>query len=172
MTFEILNWTPISGEYEEKHFGQTDVHPLWIKFFPSNSLCWIGSFARGGTGFENEKICDIKDSTLIAILTDGKFYIIDRDSKELLCNPEPDYFHDFEIIPENNLILLAAYFGIYIFKNFDLIKVIRPDFIDGVRFNKKANDKLYGDIYEPGDNWYPFELDLNNLKLKWRNFEY
>jgi hypothetical protein len=172
MTFEVLKWTPISGEFEEKHFGKTDVHPLWIKFYSISSYCWIGSFASGDIGLENEKIIDINNTSETAVLTKGKFYVINNDSKELIMETEGGYYTDFEIVVENNLIVLATYWGISIFKNYKLIKEINPEFIDGVRFTKRTGDLLKGEIYEPGDDWYEFELNLQSLKLKWLNFEY
>jgi hypothetical protein len=172
MTFEVLKWTPISGEFEEKHFGITDVHPLWIKFYSTNSYCWIGSFASGNIGLDNEKIIDILNTSETAVLTNGKFYLINRESKELIFTPEGGYYTDFEIIAENNLIVLATFWGIYIVKGLNIIKEILPDFIDGVRFTIKTGDFLYGDIYKPGNDWYEFELNLKSLKLKWLNYEY
>jgi hypothetical protein len=31
---------------------------------------------------------------------------------------------------------------------------------------------LIGEIYEPGDEWIKFELDILTLKLKWQQYEY
>jgi hypothetical protein len=172
MNYEVLKWTPISGDSEEKHFGVTDTNPLWIKFNSNDSESWIGSFASGDIGLVNEKIVEIEKTQKIGILINGAFYIIDRDSKDLILHPENGFFTDFEIIPEQNLIFLATDWGIYIFKDNKQIKEIRPDFIDGVRFTNRINDLLIGEIYEPGDEWIKFELDISTLKLKWQQYEY
>ena len=71
-----------------------------------------------------------------------------------------------------NLIFLAADWGIYILKDNKQTKEIRPDFIDGIRFTKKIDNKLIGEIYEPGDKWIEFELDTQTLKMKWQKYEY
>ena len=131
MNLEILKWTPVSGEFEEKHFGVTDPNPMWIKFCPTDSANWTGSFASGEIGLINEKIVEIDKTSKIGILTNGAFYLIHKDSKDLLLNPRNGYFTDFEILLEENLVFLATNWGIYIFKDNTLIKEIRPDFIDG-----------------------------------------
>jgi len=172
MNYEILKWTPISGDFEEKHFGMTDPKPLWIKFNTIDSECWIGSFANGEIGLVNEKIVEIEKTAKIGILYNGAFYLIDKESKDLIFHPEQGWCVDFEIDPYQNLIFLATNWGIYILKNNELIKEIRPDFIDGVRFNNMINNVLIGEIYEPGYDWIKFELDIPSLKLKWQQFEY
>ena len=160
MNYEVLKWTPISGDFEEKHFGVTDTNPLWIKFNPIDSESWIGSFANGNIGLVNEKIIEIEKTPKIGILTNGAFYLIDKESKDLILHPENGFFTDFEIIPDQNLIFLATDWGIYILKDNKQIKEIRPDFIDGVRFSNKINNLLIGEIYEPGDEWIKFELGI------------
>ena len=172
MKDEVLKLTPISGDFEEKHFGVTDTNPLWIKFNPNDSESWIGSFASGDIGLVNEKIVEIEKTSEIGILINGAFYLIDKESKGLILHPEFGFFNDFEIIPKQNLIFLATFWGIYIFKDNKQIKEIRPGFIDGVRFTNRINDSLMGEIYEPGDKWIKFELDIPTLKLKWQQYEY
>jgi len=172
MNYEILKWTPISGDFDEKHFGETDANPLWIKFYPNDSDCWIGSFASGDIGLVNEKIMEIDKSSKIGILTNGAFFLIDKDSRDLILHPENGFFTDFEIFPDQDLIFLATFWGIYILKNNKQIKEIRPDSIDGIRFTKKTDNKLLGEIYEPGDDWLEFELDTQSLKMKWQKYEY
>ena len=56
----------------EKHFGETDPNPLWIKFFSIDSECWIGSFASGDIGLVNN-IEEVKSETegLVKALNHG-----------------------------------------------------------------------------------------------------
>ncbi len=167
MNYEILKWTPISGIFEEKHFGETDPNPLWIKFFSIDSECWIGSFASGDIGLVNNKIIEIDKSSKIGILTNGAFYLIDKDTRNLILHPKHGFFTDFEILSNQDLIFLATCTGIYILKNNKLIKEIQPNFIDGIRFTNKAENKLLGEIWEPGlDEWIKFEIDIQTLKMK------
>ena len=44
MHIEKLRKPPLSGEYDEKYFGNIVVNPLWIKFHPDEDDCWVGSF--------------------------------------------------------------------------------------------------------------------------------
>jgi hypothetical protein len=172
MNFELLKATPVSGDFDEKHFGDTDTNPLWIKFYPIDSDCWIGSFASGDIGLINQKIVEIDKTSAIGVLTNGAFYLIDKDSKDLIFHPKNGFFTDVEIILDSNLIFLATDWGIYVIKDNVQIKEIRPDFIDGIRFTKRIDNLLIGEIYEPGDEWIKFELDILSLKLKWQQYEY
>ncbi|MCD4696229.1 MAG: hypothetical protein K8S16_08290 [Bacteroidales bacterium] len=173
--FEILETIPISGEINERHFGQTDSNPLWIKFSSINSDNWIGSFSSGTIGLKNRKISEIEKTSKIGLLTNGAFYLFDKESGDLIFYPEQGHFIDFEIIPELDLIILATNWGINIIKGKKRLKEIRPDFIDGVRFMEKYENSLIGEIFEPsesGDNWSKFELDLKTLELNWGKYKY
>ncbi len=172
---EILKTSPISGELRERHFGKTDSSPLWIKFNSINSDNWIGSFASGTIGLRNRKINEIEKTSKIGLLTNGAFYLIDKDSQDLLFHLEEGHFIDFEIIPEFDLIILATNWGINIIKGKKQIKEIRPDFIDGVRFKEKNDSSLFGEICEPsenGDYWTEFKIDLQTLKLNWGKYKF
>lgn len=172
MNYEIVRWTPISGEVDEKHFGVTDTNPLWIKFNPLDAKSWIGSFAGGKTGVISRKIIEIDKTPFVGILTNGAFYLIDRNTKDLIVHPDVGYYIDVAIFPDPDLVVLATYSGITILKNKEMIKEIRPDFIDGIRFTAESNEVLKGDISEPGNGWTAFELDIRTLKLTWKGFEY
>ncbi|MBT6836899.1 MAG: hypothetical protein HOA61_12715 [Bacteroidetes bacterium] len=175
MNYEVLKHTPISGDFEEKHFGKIGTNPRWIKFNPIDSDCWIGSFASGDIGLINEKIDEINKTSKIGLLINGAFYLIDKDSRDLILHPENGFFIDFEILLDQNLIFLATYCGIYVFKDNKQIREIRPDFIDGIRFTKKIDNLLIGKICEPSNNggeWSEFELNLHTLKIKWGKYEY
>jgi hypothetical protein len=172
MNYVVLKRVPISGDYHEKHFGDADADPLWIEFNAIGPESWIGSFASGDIGLINEKIVEIETSSKIGILTNGAFYLIDIVSRDLILHPKNGIFIDFEIIPDQNLIFLATCSGIYVFRDNKPIKEIRPDFIDGIRFTKKTDILLIGEIYEPGDKWIEFEINTQNLKMKWQKYEY
>lgn len=152
VNFKILESNPISGNFDEKHFGETDTNPLWIRFSSDDSSDWAGSFASGNTGIGNSKIIEIENTSKVGILTNGAFYLINRSLRELIFKPDQGYFTDFDLIPGTELLILAANWGIYIFKDKEIIKEIRPDFIDGVRFIKSNENLLTGEICEPTEN--------------------
>ncbi|WP_434341120.1 hypothetical protein [Motilimonas cestriensis] len=47
MEAEILNRAPISGQYEEHNFSVSG-NTLWVKFFDSEYLEWVGVFSQSG----------------------------------------------------------------------------------------------------------------------------
>jgi hypothetical protein len=171
MDFKKFDRPPLSGDFEERHFGRADPNPLWIKISVSDFEEWAGSFANGDIGFINEKIAGIDDSR-IGILINGAFYVVDIKTKELLLTPKPDIYNDFEITPDENLLIVAAYCGLFIFENLELVKNIMPDAIDGIRFIGREGDILKGEIYDPGIDWSEFELNLKTLIMKWGMYEY
>jgi hypothetical protein len=172
MKHKVLDNIPISGELAEIHFGETDPDSLWIKFCPDDSENWLGSFANGSLAFTNRKILEISKLSKFAVLNNGAFYLIDLYSKEILMHPEETYYCDFEFIAENDHLILATFWAIFVFKANLLIKVIKPDSIDGIKFVKRIDTTLIGEISDPGDNKSEFELDLISLKLKWGKYEY
>jgi len=107
-SFEILDRTPISGKIAEIHFGKTDSNPLWIKFNSIKFDNWIGSFAGGTIELRNRKICEIEKTSKIGLLTNGAFYIIDKESKDLIYHSGQGHYTDFEIVPELDKIIYAC----------------------------------------------------------------
>ncbi len=175
INFKILESNPISGKFDEKHFGETDTNPLWIRFNSNDSSDWVGSFASGNIGLSNIKIIEIDNTSKVGILTNGAFYLINRSLKELIFKPDQGYFTDFYLVPDTELLILATNWGIHIFKDKEIIKEIRPDFVDGVKFIKRKENLLTGEICEPtenGDDWSEFELNIQTLKLKWKKYDY
>jgi len=172
MKYEVLNQTPVSGEYSEKHFGISSPDSLWIKFFPDDSENWVGSFANGKLGFVNRRIQDLSSFSKFGILNNGAFYLIDPNNKEILKIDDESYYSDFEIIPEKDLIFLASFWAIFVFKGNDMIKKISPDFIDGIVFTKRIDDQIFGEISDPDNEKSEFVLDIITLKLRWGKFEY
>lgn len=172
MKYEVLNQFPVSGEYYETHFGKYTSDSLWIKFLPDDSENWIGSFANGKLGFVNRKIQDRSSFSKFGILNNGAFYLIDPHTKEILKIDDESYYSDFEIVPEMDLLFLASFWAIFVFKGNDMIKKISPDFIDGIVFIKRINDQIFGEISDAGNEKSDFVLDINSLKLKWGKFEY
>jgi len=173
--FKILESNPISGKFDEKHFGNTDTNPLWIRFNFRDSSDWVGSFASGGIGLINRKIIEMKNTSKVGVLTNGAFYLINVSLGELIFKPDQGYFTDFDLIPETELLILATNWGLYIFKDKEIIKEIRPDSIDGVRFKKRNENLLTGEICEPsknGNNWSEFVFNIQTLKLNWKKYEY
>lgn len=172
MHFEKLEKTPISGEYSAIHFRKSTQNSVWIKFKPDDSLDWLGSFEKGEFKLENEKFLELHTKPQISILTEGAFYVIDYMSRELIFHPDDNFYIDFQFDSEERKIFLATFFGIYIFKDNELIKKIRPEFIDGIRFNGLKNGIILGDICEPGLEWTSFEIDTETLILKWGKYEF
>jgi len=172
MSYEVLKRTPISGYFEERHFGATNSNPLWIKFNLNGIDCWIGSFAGGDLGIVNQKIFETDKIAKTGILTNGAFYLIDKDSKDLIFHPENGVFVDFQIIHDKNFIFLATNGWIFIIQDNKCIKELCPEFIDGIRFSKMIDNLLLGEIYEPGLEWTDFEIDLQTLKTKWKEYEF
>jgi hypothetical protein len=172
MKYEVLKRPPLSGEFYEIHFGKTSSDSIWIKFSPTDSEDWVGSFANGKLGFINRKILDFDPHSKFAVLNNGAFYMIDPITRELLKSDDESYYCDFEIIPEMDLLFLASFWAIFIYKGNDKIKVIKPDFIDGISFTNKNNSQIIGEISDPGNEKSEFVLDINTLKLKWGDFEF
>lgn len=156
MSAEILDQTPISGEYPEKHFGQTFNSRLWVKFMDNNFQEWVGCFPRPYHTFD--KVLTDNANETAFVVAGGQGYLVDITTKDLL--------HELDDIPALESIihttnpeyfLIGACYCIYIFDNKKLIKRFDPDFtVDGIFFTGQKDQKAIGHLYS-----YQFQQDLN-----------
>jgi hypothetical protein len=170
MNYEVLETTPLSGGSEERHFGGTDVKPLWIRFHPDASEDWLGSFACGNLGLVNLKIAIIANTPKVAILHNGAFYLIDSETRDLLCKPDTSYYNDFMAEPSGNQVFLASYCGVTVVRGVTATRIPSPGLIDGIRLHRIENGLLLGEYYVPTEDigWDEFEIDTSTLAADWK----
>lgn len=165
MSASILEFTPQSGDYPEKHFGQTFNSRLWIKFTDNNQQEWVGCFSKQYP--TADKVVTSADNETAFVLAGGRGYLIDIKTRELL--------HSLEDLPtieslihttEPEYFILGACYLVYIFDTRNFIKEIDPVLtVDGIYFTDQQGKKAIGHLYsyEYDQNYnVGFEFDLEN----------
>jgi hypothetical protein len=156
MSAEILNQTPTSGDFPEKHFGHTFNSRLWVKFMDNNFQEWVGCFPRPYQTFD--KVLTDNANETAFIVAGGKGYLIDISTKELVNEIEDIPVLESVIHTTNpEYFLVGACYCIYIIDNRKLIKRYDPVFtVDGIYFTEQKDQKAIGHLYS-----YQFQQDLN-----------
>ena len=157
MSVEILKQIPISGNFPEKHFGQTFNSQLWVKFTDNNFQEWVGCFPRPCYPTFNKVLTDNANETAF-IVAGGQCYLIDITTKELLHKTDELPIFESAIHTTNPEYFLAgAYSCIYIFSDRKFIKCYEPNFlVNGIYFTEQKGQKAIGDLHS-----YEFHQDLN-----------
>jgi hypothetical protein len=165
MSALILDRTPRSGDYSEKHFGRTFNSKLWIKFTDNNEEEWVGCFSKQYP--TADKVVTSSNNESAFILAGGNGYLIDIQTRELLHliddlptieslihTTDPEYF------------ILGACYCIYLFDTRKFIKQIDPGFtVDGIFFTDQRGKKAIGHLYAPAysqNSNVSFEFSLEN----------
>lgn len=164
MNVTKLTNPPASGLFDETHFGKTDTQSLWLKIDDSNGYSFIFSFGSRDIKLENSIVQMHGDN--LNVLYNGTFYSIDTLSKSLILSPDNDYYVDFIYNQDNSILCLGTFWGVEIFKGQQLIKDLRPEFIDGIKFVSATSNIIHGQLYNVGEDWQEFTIDLDTLWLE------
>jgi hypothetical protein len=156
MSAEILNNTPLSGEFPERHFGENYNSGLWIRFTDNNYEDWVGCFSRPYQTFDKVLTNSTNETAFVVAGEQG--YLIDISSKELLHAMENIHVLESVIHTINpEYFLIGASYCIYIFDSKGLVKRYEPEFtVDGIYFTEQIGQKAIGHLYS-----YQFQTDLN-----------
>jgi len=163
MKAEILTQIPVSGDFQEIHFGKTFKSQLWIKFIDNNFQEWVGCFARSYQTWD--KVLTDEANETAFIVAGGQCYLIDISTKELLHHLNEDSVIESVIQTTNPKRFLVSICNcIYIFDNKKLIKHYKPPFIvDGIYFTAQKEQKAIGHLYSyenEKDFFIGFSFDL------------
>jgi hypothetical protein len=169
MSAEILTIPPISGKFQERHFGEHFHAPVWVQFTDNNSEDWVGCFSRPFEGGLCQALTN-ESNTRAFVIAGGEGYLIDIDTKELITNLEDQPFIESAIHTTNpDYFIAGATYCIYVLNDSGLLKQIKPDsIIDGIYFKNQVEKKAIGEL-ATADNHYErnvdFEFDLTTFEL-------
>ena len=169
MSGEILETTPLSGEYPEFHFGEHFAHKLWVQFEDKNFQKWNGCFPSESQQALN-KILVNKSNDTAFVISGGAGFLIDINKKSLLFQTKEHTLIESAILTENpNYFIAGTFYSIYVFDNETLVKEIRPEIIvDGI-YLKCQKDKMAIGELATAENQYKenlnFTLDLETFEL-------
>ena len=161
MNIEILTTTPISGQFDELHFGENFIDSLWVDFNISDEKHWVGCFSKEyETGLnkvlyqENNKTC--------CIIAGGKCYLINFETKYLIFETE-EYPIIQSLVESSNpdYYFLGNFYSVYILNEKGLIKEIEPNImVDGIYLEFQEGSKIIGKV-DSAENQYEKPLNIS-----------
>ena len=159
MSAEILDITPTSGSYSERHFGDHFNYRLWVKF-DNTTEEWVGCFSRPNNVGLDKVLID-KENLTAFVVAGGQGYLVDIVNKVLLVELEEQPLIESAIITTNpNYFIAGTFYSIYILNNKQLVKEVRPDLIiDGIYFSEQQDNEALGKI-ATAENQYERNLDF------------
>lgn len=169
MIIEKLLTAPTAGQFEQIKFGQNSSEDLWLKLTDNYGNIWVASFASGTNGLEKYNKIELSGN-ILALINDGEFYLINTKEKKQIFKPLSNYYIDFIINPSRQILCLASFTRIEIYKDLKHLKTISPESIDGIIFNGITDNEVVGQICDAGGEWYDFKLDLNELVIYWQGY--
>lgn len=169
MNIEILTQIPISGKYEEVHFGDNFNQSLWIEFNISKTNYWVGCFSKLYENGLNKVLYDVNEKTC-CVIAGGKGYLINIETKNIIF--ETDEYPLIESLVQSispNYYFLGNYYSVYVLNKQGLIKEIKPDFmVDGIYVESQLEGKIIGKV-DSAENQYekplPISIDLDSLEF-------
>ena len=167
MTAEFV-FRPISGLYQEKHFGDIDSEPLWVKFTKSNLDEWIGSFDQGWSGYKTT-ILLLNQNESVFVICGGKGYLIDINNQTLLNNFQINSITTAIVNPNENEVYYSD--GTQLKKidsKCEMFTILNEYFYDELEFIEIKNNILYAKYwyYQKGTEPFFFELNLSTKEIK------
>ena len=159
---------PVSGQFQEKHFGQVTPYSIWVLFTDKDYQQWVGSFAQGWEGFAT-LIVNLDEQEKALIVAGGDGYLIDVLQKELLNEDEllgiKTAIADAErkkIISSDGLNLRGIDFD-------GKVSILYDDhYFDDVELLEIREGKLYARYwhYQSSSKPFTFEMDLVTREVK------
>ena len=161
--FAEFIYRPISGEYQEIHFGDTASDCAWVKFTTSTAEEWVGSFQRGWIA--NSRFIKLLGKHERAfIVVDGSAYLIDVATHQLVNN--------IEITDVRTAIVDEEQLKVYYSNGYDLRSIdmngdkacllFEYNEFEEIELLRINDDKLYATYhhYQSGNNKYELVIDL------------
>lgn len=160
MNIQILTITPISGQFDEFHFGENFIDSLWVDFDISEDNHWIGCFSKE---YENglNKVLYQENNKTCCVIAGGKCYLLNFETKNLIFETEeypiiqslvesinPDYY------------FLGNFYSVFILSEKGLVKEIEPNImVDGIFLEYQEENKIIGKI-DSAENQYEKPLEI------------
>ena len=161
MKIEILTTTPISGKFEEVHFGENFNQSLWINFNISEENHWVGCFSGEYENGINKVLYNENDNSC-CVIAGGKCYLLNYKNKNLIY--ETDEYPIIQSLAQTfnpDYYFLGNFYSVFILNRNGLIKEIEPNImVDGIYLENQEGSKLIGKV-DSAENQYEKPLNIS-----------
>jgi hypothetical protein len=159
---------PISGQFQEKHFGQVTPYSIWVLFTDKGYQHWVGSFAQGWEGFPT-LIFNLDEQEKALIVAGGDGYLINVLQKELLNEDELSGIKTAITDAERQRIIFSDGLNLHCIDFDGKVSILYDDhYFDDVELLEIRDGKLYARYwhYQSGNKPFSFEMDLVTREVK------
>jgi hypothetical protein len=166
MTAEFIN-RPLSGEYEERHFGETSSNSSWVIFIDDECKEWVGSFAKNWE-MNSNSILKLGERELVFIVACGQGYLIDAGMKAQINKDEIKGITSAICDHDTKKIYFSNSYDLKVLDEFGNIDVFYDRyFFDDIELIEIRENKLYARYwnYQASKIPYRFEIDLDSKKI-------
>ena len=161
-------YSPISGQYPEKHFGNITPNCLWVKFVDKDEQEWVGSFKQSWVE-QGKFIINLTKKRIAFIVACGQTFLIDINTGEQI--------NKTEISNTKTAIMDEQEENIYYSSGFDLryMDIRGNDFMlfdnycfDDIKLVEIKDNKLYATYlsYQTSNEPFHFEIDVVTKEVK------
>ncbi|KQM75234.1 hypothetical protein ASE74_20660 [Pedobacter sp. Leaf216] len=166
--FAEFIYRPPSGEYQEKHFGDTASDCSWVKFTTDVGDEWVGSFQNGW--LDNSRIIKLLDRHEKAfIVANGAAYLINTTTRQLVNSTE---ISDVKTVLVDNDQYNTYYSNGYDLRFIDIhgseTCLFEYNGFDDVQLTNIKDNKLYATYfhYQDSNKQFHIELDLITKQVR------
>lgn len=161
MNIEILTIAPISGQFEEVHFGENFIESLWIDFNISEENHWVGCFSKEYESGINKVLYNDNEKSC-CVIAGGKCYLLNFENKNLIF--ETDEYPIIQSLVQTfnpDYYFLGNFYSVYILNKNGLVKEIEPNImVDGIYLENQEGSKIIGKI-DSAENQYEKPLNIS-----------
>ena len=162
MFAEFIN-RPISGQYQERHFGSITPNCLWVKFTDNDYQDWVGSFQQGWVG-HGTFIINLDKQEKAFVVAGGHSFLIDISNKQLLNKQE---ISETKSAITNNDQTIIYFSGGYNLQYIDIegnVSILFDNYyFDDIELIESKDNKLYAQYWHYQRDKHPFNFEIDIL---------
>lgn len=172
MHAEILKKAPVSGDFEEHNFSETN-DCLWVKFVDQDGAEWIGIFDNN-LGTSLKTVIPIPESNSVLVISNGQGYLVDLNKRVITENTD---WKDVESIiynDETGLYLASDGLSLMLLDGAECIWTGERVSLDGIKFTNQQGHVVEGVLNDMSEDGCRFSFDIITRKLesKWEFIDF
>lgn len=157
MEAEILNRPPLSGDFEEHNFSESG-NTLWVKFFDSEYLEWVGVFSRAGLS-SFSAVLRVPNEEQFLIVAGGQGYFVDPNKRSIVAKTDWDDIDNVIYNEETGYFVATDGLRLALFNGPKLYWSGERISADGISFISQDGSIVKGILNDLSDDGCEFTFD-------------
>jgi hypothetical protein len=162
MFAEFIN-RPISGQYQEKHFGKVSPNCLWVKFTDRDYQDWVGSFQQGWDGY-GTFILNLDKQEKAFVVAGGHSFLVDISTRQQINKQEITDTKSAIFNDEQTVIYFSGGYDLQFVDIDGNVSVLFDNYyFDDIELIEIKDNKLYARYWHYQRDAQPFCFEINLL---------